>query len=311
MVRENRSNDTARRGLWLVDGILARLVTWRRLVLALTGFAAGAVFGAIVQDLVNSDMRLLDAAVGVLCLAILALVTVLSEVSKASRTSHADVIDRLEAFGRYFNLRVRCQMLKDANNYHSPDQDLVVQAFRAAKREILVLDHLTDEGVRPDIDMNPAVMKWHLDTIEARAREGVAYRRYCQVTDTSKPFHHIRARATTSGGNEHVFADHCIAMCEMRSAAQGSVILKVAPHIYPYKFVIIDRSVLVLQLHEVDSGGSDPDDPRTLCELVVDDPQRQLIDHFTSMWQKVDNHPHTRAITASDPDLRVLRELRG
>jgi hypothetical protein len=304
-----------------VDRVAPRIGTWSKRLLALTGFVAGTVFGAVLQEALSTELRLLEGAIAILCLAVVGLTALLGEMERTAKLSHVDIVehlgeveritrDSLETFGKYFNLRVRCQMIRDTNNYHSPDQDLVVEAFRRAREEILVLDHLTDEGVRPDVDMNPQVMKWHLDTIESRAREGVVYRRYCQVANTERPFHNVHARAFEGRETENVFADHCISMSDMRSAA-ADVILKVSPNVYPYKFLIIDKSILILQLQEVDQAESDHDDPRTLCELIIDDPQRQLIDHFMKMWDKVENHPKTRAITASDPDLAILKGLRA
>src|SRR5262249_26132165 len=171
--------------------------------------------------------------------------------------------ESLEAFGRNFNLRVRGQMLRDVNTFHKPEQDLVVRALQEAQGEILVLDHLTDEGVRPDIDMKPGVMKWHLDTMVARAQHGVTYRRYCQVADTDQPFQNLQARTANGAESEHLFATHCVVMCRMRSDANYDVILKVAPNIFPYKFMIVDRKVLVLQLQEVDAEDDDSDAPRS------------------------------------------------
>jgi hypothetical protein len=277
--------------------------------LALAGFAAGAVFGAVIQNILSDDVRVLETAVGVLCLAVLGATAVVGEMSNSAESASQELKATLEAFSKHISLQVRGQMVRDTNKYHSPDQDLVVRAFRNAKSEILVLDQLTDEGVRPDIDLNSAVMKWHLDTIIERAKAGVSYKRYCQVSDPSRPFHQLRQRAAVRNDGEHVFANHCIAMCDMRSAT-GNVVLKVAPNIYPYKFVIIDQAVLVLQLHEVDQADPDLDEPRTLCELVIDDPERQLIEYFYSMWQKVDDHPKTHAITAGGPDLEVLKQSR-
>lgn len=196
-------------------------------------------------------------------------------------------------------------MLTDANRHATPEDDLVVQAFRSAKAEILILDRLSPSGLRPDVEMDDRVMRWHLDAILDRARDHVTYTRYCQVDDVAEPFGALSPAADA----QHVdpFAGHCVDMCELRTQHDARVLLKVCPTIFPYKFTIIDGTTLVLQLHEVDAADDGDDSPRTICELVIDDPHKELIRHFEDMWRRVDAHRDIRTITTTSRDFARLR----
>jgi hypothetical protein len=265
-------------------------------VLTLSSAVAGAILGAVVQNAITGPRRLEDAAVLLLCLTVIGLAAAVVAMSRSTQQSVEDLFQVLD-------ITVRCQMVKDVNEYRSPGDDLVVRAFQEAQREILVLDRVTDSGVRPDVAMQSAVMAWHLDAILERVEKaGIRYRRYCQVPDTESPF----AFAAAGQSVENTFARHCLRMGEMHSAGRD-VSLRVTPTSFPYKFLIIDRKVLILQLQELCETDDNEREPRTMCELVISDPRGQLIQHFLGMWIQLEGHHRTRSLDARSAEMTMLR----
>jgi hypothetical protein len=265
-------------------------------VLTLSSAFAGAILGAVVQNEITGPRRLLDMVVLLLCLTVIGLAAAVVAMSRSTQRSVDDLFKVLD-------ITVRCQMVKDANRYRSPSDDMVVRAFQEAQREILVLDRVTDSGVRPDTGMQSNVMAWHLDAILDRVEKaGIRYRRYCQVPDTASPF----PFATGQSHSENTFARHCVRMGEMNSAGRD-VSLRVTPTSFPYKFLIIDRKVLILQLQELCETDENEREPRTMCELVISDPRGQLIQHFLGMWVQLEGHHRTRSLDARSAEMAMLR----
>jgi hypothetical protein len=283
---------------------------------AAVGLIAGAILGRLIDSVLNSQLHLWEATLALVCIAAVGITAVSLSAARTATESNRELARAFEAtatatrrslteLGQNLGLRVRSQMLTDANRHEAPEDDLVVQAFRAARQEILVLDRLSSSGERPDVTMDDRVMTWHLDAILERARDHVSYTRYVQVDDVREPFGALRPTSATQRVNP--FAVHCVAMSQLRASDQARVLLKVCPTIFPYKFVIIDSTTLVLQLHEVDGALDGDDSPRTICELVIDDPHRELIRHFADMWRKVDAHRDIRTITATSQDFAALQ----
>jgi len=88
-------------------------------------------------------------------------------------------------------------------------------------------------------------------------------------------------------------------MCELRASATGTALLKIVDMRYPYKFMVIDREVVVLQLHEIkEVEGSTQ---RTIwCELVVKDTTGDLVGVFLDMWDRLSDSETARTVNAND-----------
>lgn len=324
-----------------------------QVVLAISGAAAGAVLGAVVQDQLTSPLDLAYLTLGVVCLLVIGLATTLIGAIDTSKQSQDAVLHRIEAtstqlrevldastreveralgasredlgslvsaasqdtreflldLSRQVTLRVRSQSVAETNHYRSPDEDLVVRAFRKADHEILALDRLTSTGVRPDVMIDPEKMRWHLSAIEERVRAGVRYHRVLQVDDSllRRPFQTFR-KSLEADGQENVFADHCARIAGW-TTARPDVVLKVARYFFPYKFLIIDGKTLILQLHQSERLAGSVE-PRTLCELVINDPQEAFIGQFVKMWRAVEADTATHAVSLRDKDLASFQRER-
>ncbi len=268
-------------------------------ILTLASALAGAILGAVVQNEMTGPRRPLEMAVGLLGLTVIGLTAAVVAMSRSTQHS-------VEGLSQVLDITVRCQMLDAVNMYRSPSDDLVVRAFQEAQREILVLDQVTDEGVRPDVRMPTRVMAWHLDAILDRVtKAGIRYRRYCQVPDTAREFG-FAADDHQGPLSENAFAQHCVKMCEMHAAGKD-VSLRLTPTTFPYKFLIVDRKILILQLQELHETDDDTKEPRTICELVISDPRGQLIQHFLAMWIQLEGHHRTRSLDAKSSEIIALR----
>lgn len=308
-------------------------LSYRRLVLSLGSAAAGAVLGVALQSLLDTQLRLTAALVAVLCLGLIGILVTLASQSDtlvhieeevlgrtAELVSHTEaasadllrqteaasasftmtlretgdsLLESIETLRRQVGLHVAIQLLQQVNELQSVNDDLVIQAVQRAKTEILVLDLLSSTGVRPDIEMRKDLMVNHLDSILTRVREsvpGISYRRICQVDAIDSknvlPF---------AGVQDSAFIEHCVEMCRMKAEGQ-QVVLRVTRKTYPYKFVIIDHEILVLQLHHL-GDDTDSDEQRIWCELIIADPKQELMPAFLKMWQSIEDDPETRTIS--------------
>jgi hypothetical protein len=270
----------------------------------LAGALSGAVLGAVVQAELTGTGRLVEMVVGVLCLATIGSTAAMLGMTRSTKKA-------LDDFAQVFDITIRSQSVRAVNSYRSPADDLVVHAFRHAKEEILSLDQLTDQGVRPDIQIHPNVMSWHLEAILERVKSAdVRYVRYCQVSDTTRPFP-FATENNSDAPAENAFAEHCIGMCELQATGHN-VSLRIAPNVFPYKFLIIDGSTLILQLQELCDVGQDVKEPRTRCELVIQDPRKILINQFMDMWKQLEDNRATRALDKSSGEIAEMSTwLRG
>jgi hypothetical protein len=111
-----------------------------QVILAVSGAAAGTVFGAVVQTQLGSPLNLAYLALAVLCLLVIGLTTTLIgaiDTSKQSRRRCCSA-SRQPALS-CGTWSVRSQSVAETNRYLNSDEDLVVRAFRKANRKTLIL----------------------------------------------------------------------------------------------------------------------------------------------------------------------------
>jgi uncharacterized membrane protein (Fun14 family) len=294
-----------------------RVLTARQLAVVLCGVVVGTVLGAMAHSMLDRESRLVTASVGVITLALIAVVGALTSHRKSlqetqqeilrqtmalaagtSRSSSA-LIDELgsttqqliashEELRRQVGLQVEYQLVRDLNTRETIEGDIVVRSLTNAKSEVLVLDYLSPSGRRPDRSIRPDLMEAHLRVLANHVRHGgITYKRLCQVDDVSSPFRGVADQA---------FVDHCREMYRMREEVGARVSLKVTRRRYPYKFLIIDHQVMIVQLHYL----TDENEPVIWCELLVTDPQRDFVRVFYEIWSDMDDDTETRAVSRAE-----------
>ncbi len=240
---------------------------------------AGAVAGVAV-DRAFDEVRLEAIALGMLAVAVGAMFAHLDE----ERRRETLMAIELKNLRTQIGLTVNCQTIEQINHYSTVNEDIVTAAVAAAEREVLVVDLLGDHGQRPDDGVAPRHLSQHMTVLLDRAADQtgpIVYKRICQVAEPGEP---LGLMTSTE------FSDHCREMCRLRETGEGRVALRVTKMRHPYKFILIDRRTLVLQLHRVT-----PDDRLTIDkELVIYDSSGDLVRIFADIWDDLGDQPETR-----------------
>lgn len=247
---------------------------------------AGAILGVALDRMINTDATIELAGLTLLCVVVVALFVMVRE--------HDDTVDRLERnialLRDQFGVTVDCQLLKDVNARHSTREDPVSQVMMEAQHEILVVDLIPASGIRSDWSMRSDLARSHLQSVLDRVKEvpgEIAYRRVCQVQTFTQPLARVQ---------DDVFREHCIETLGLKAQIGTCVSLKISPVVYPYKFFIVDRQVLILQLNSIGENGVFAMER----ELIIRDPGGELVSVFLELWNELVEHPGTRSVVRGE-----------
>ncbi|GAA1873330.1 hypothetical protein GCM10009687_46490 [Asanoa iriomotensis] len=193
----------------------------------------------------------------------------------------------LADLGHQVGQTVTYQTIKALSALASSDDDPVTRACRAAHREILVLDVIDDSGDHPASSIEDPVLAGFLDMLITRvtADRDLAYHRIVQMR-----------RPEALGSAKPVFEAHCAAMVELWDAGRRNVTLKTADLRYPFKFILVDGTHLMLQLNAANRDRHQRLD--AFCEFLFVQAHPELIRGFREMWDDVAHHRGTHPVTA-------------
>ncbi|MFF4490760.1 hypothetical protein ACFY0F_30550 [Streptomyces sp. NPDC001544] len=296
-----------------------------RAILAVLGGGIGAILGAVVQELLNTDLRVVAAIATVLAMLAIGTLAALGALIDSHRGTNDQLLGdaralvaaidqeraeqnavlsrtssilstELRNLSAQFGLRVSRLLLSDVNAMETLDEDKSAQLIFSVQEELCVLDILSEEGHWPDESMDSQHSEdffRELIRLIDSLTPGVAYKRIVQVMNpTAAP---LRAKSST-------FIGHCHDMLDMREERNSRVSLRVARTRFPFKFMLIDRSRLVLQLQEYGQG----EQRLTIWgEILIEDPSKQLVSIFREIWDQIDDDPLTRTIIRRDLPSRV------
>lgn len=292
---------------------------WRP-ILAVGSALTGAVLGAAVQEVLNTNLRLMAAITAVLSIAVIGLLATLLATTDARKAAEAEILENIRSLvdeyrrdsaridgrvsesvarlggemdklAKQFGLRVERQLITELNTVRSLDEDVTARLVSAAEEEICVLDLLSDDGRWSDEVMEQGYSRRYFELLTEKVRNappGLAYRRTVQVADPAQAL----AQARSAG-----FVKHCRDMLELRSLKRHKVSLRVAQRRFPFKFIIIDRTHLVLQLQEYHESQTRL---QIWGEIVITDSAGALISIFQEIWAELNDDPRTRAVTLAD-----------
>ncbi|GIF08270.1 hypothetical protein [Actinoplanes siamensis] len=287
-----------------------------RIVFAVCGALIAAVLGAAVQELADNQLRLAAAAAIVVCLLVVALLTGLTATIDSRLQADRELLttirgttvehrrlagstDRriaavrreIAAMAANVGMRADALTLSELNEAKSVETDRTRQLMGAAKEEILILDLLLEDGSWPNEAMDAQYQADAFESFDALVRQtspGISYRRIIQVVEPESSLRHARTPQLVK---------HCHHMVGLQRARAGKVSLRVTRRRFPFKFIIVDRTAVVLQLQEY---GDDPGALRIWGEVLINDPGGQLVAVFRAIWDEFVDHPSTRTVTVAD-----------
>ena len=294
---------------------LAKTISkYSKAALAVASALTGAVLGAVVQDVLTTGFRVVEAVACVLSLGVIALIVILAVIAESQRTTNDGITKQLatllsevalahqrqeaglqqksdlllggmKTLSAQFGLQVERLFLSEVNAFKSLEEDPSAQLIYSATEEVCVLDLLDESGSMSD----DHVKKFYAELIRKASESGPSftYKRIVQVEDPS---------SSLAEGKDAIFTQHCRSMLELRATKHHRASLRVTKLRFPFKFMMMDRSRLVLQLQEYNDNGSF----RVLGEVLISDPQSSLISFFAEIWDQIDDDPQTRTVTLND-----------
>lgn len=291
-----------------------------KLLLAVGSALTGAVLGAAVQAMVDTKLRMAAAGVTVLCILTFGIFAALIAALDAERTTSskvtasnkvlidknqvgiddlarrmeyasASLMGQFDILSNQIGLHVERVLVSEINQTPSMEADLTLQTILSAAKEICVLDLITDTGSWSDEWMNQQdYSRPYLAALIEKVRTSsppIIYKRILQLPD-SLPLKSIASPPLT---------EHCQAMMSLRKVMSHRISLRTTSKRFPFKFVLIDGSRLVLQLEEYDERGVNL---RAWGELVISDPLDALVSIFREIWDEINDDPRTRSVSAAD-----------
>jgi len=136
--------------------------------------------------------------------------------------------------------------------------------------------------------MKDIFVRGFLDVLlgHVEATGGVSYHRICQVSNP-------RSKLPTASAGYHA---HLLALLSHRAGGDYRCSLKAAKIRYPFKFVLIDRRFLLLQLRRYDAA----DTARYGANSLFWEAQPALVRAFYGLWCDLDSETKTRALTEAE-----------
>jgi len=264
--------------------------TFLRLAIA----TAGVIIGSFFTSLLNGDIRFVWSLVALLALTTLGLILSIQDSTRhtediAERVALAcgDLSATKDDLVSSFGVRVQVQLVDDIIEHDDVDHDIVSVIMSEAKDEILVAD-IGSPHFSPDVGIPDDLRRQHLDRLVAKASESssMTYQRIYQLKKG------IRGHDLFEF--DPLMRKHCGEMVQLASSSER-VYLGTLPRMYPYSWIIVDNSILILELYRYMQGD---DEPRYSGAIVIHDPDHKFTHHYRRMW----NHLHGQAtpLTASD-----------
>ncbi|MFC7528394.1 hypothetical protein [Actinoplanes sp. GCM10030250] len=292
-----------------------------RIILTVGGALIAAILGAAAQEVLDTNMRMAAAAVVLVGLTAIASFAALVALVESRKNADVDLLATLRGvavvqersmqrlagevatLSRHIGLRVDTMMLSELNTGKSLDHDRTVQLMLTATRELKILDILMEDGRWPDEVMDRAYQDNAFDAFFAVLRRpgGVSYKRIIQVADPAQSLCHAQTPNLIR---------HCHTILELQSRQGAKASLRVTRQRFPFKFILIDDSAVVLQLQEY---GDSSADLRIWGEVLITDPGNQLIEVFRNIWDEIMDDPSTRTVKVGDlpPKHLVAEEPSG
>ncbi|GIM96585.1 hypothetical protein [Paractinoplanes toevensis] len=292
---------------------MAWVARHRRVLFAVCGALIAAVLGAAVQEILDTRLRMAAAAALVVCLLVVTMLAGLAAVVESRIQADREITDavrdevarhhaladgtaaRIAALGRdmtamvgSIGMKVDTMLLSELNTAKTIEGDRTVQLMLSAKEEIRILDLLLEDGRWPDEAMDQSYQNNAFDVFLALLEQpSISYKRIIQVAEPASSL----SRALTPS-----LVKHCTDVLALRQA-RGRVSLRVTRHRFPFKFILIDTSAIVLQLQEY---GGHTGDLRIWGEVLITDPGGQLVAVFRAIWDEFVEDPSTRAVRLAD-----------
>jgi len=280
----SRSDIPRRRRSWIIQatGSVVLLVV-------------GAVVGALIDNYIKGDLANdTDLIVAIFFLGLVVIVAYVSSHLTHEENEEREVLDVLSRLESRLGLRVQYQETSLLNKQKQGEVaiDRVRELISKANEEVLILDFNDRSMPRYDYALEQELRIEHYKSLMARveyhALRGTpfVYKRICQLNPNNMTLKDI---------NDPIFLDHCQKMLVARQQNEHRVYLQKTGVVYPFTFVVIDKIYLIIHLIGVKPVESHLES-YLKGEIIIYDPQRELVEVFLNAWENVEHDVRTKTI---------------
>ncbi len=255
----------------------------------------GAVVGAVIDNYVKGGFtNNTDLVVTVFFLGLIIVLAYVSYHLSHEEQEEGEVLKVLDRLERRLGLRVQYQEtnLLNKQNQGETAVDKVRELISNANEEILILDFNDSSMPRYDYALEQDLRIEHYKSLMERVKHhalrhtSFVYKRICQLNPNNM---------TLKDTNDSVFLRHCQDMIVARQQNDHRVYLQKTGIVYPFTFVVIDKVYLILHLVGVKQVGTHLES-YLKGEIIIYDPQRELVEVFLNAWENVENDIRTKTI---------------
>ncbi len=271
----------------------------REIAVGLGTLIIGAIIGVIIEDGINRGFSNSALALLVLCVALFAGTAIWAASAKEQSQRMGTVAQSLRDVEKRLGLQVTLQELRVIGDPGVHQEDHLLSLVKEAEFEILEVNRSAahEPPQNPEIRREAIKLrKEYYETILKRvavqgAKKGSFTYKRIEQFDTEQ--------GRLSSLQDAVYVDHLRRMMELQRDTRLNIYVKKALLAFPISFMMLDREYLVITFDGVSHVNGEIRFFQK-SELIIKDPQRELINVFLREWDRIENSPTTRTANFTD-----------
>lgn len=256
----------------------------------------GGVIGALINNLSDTGFTPVPFLLLILAVVAFAVISLFASSLKEQKNHQKSVLSTVASLEKRLGLKVSYQELKNIGG-KTIEEDILAKLMREAEIEILEVSRSEVHEPKVNVDLGPPELRREyydsiIKQVENQNMKGVDfnYKRIIQ-------FPLINGNLTSLG--DDVYIDHCKKMILLNQSKGIGTYIKRTLLTSPTSFLIIDRKYLIITLDRINYNNSKMEQHQK-AEIIIFDPQQELINVFLKEWDTIENSPYTQTIRLDD-----------
>lgn len=267
------------------------------IIFGIGSFFLGGIIGAIIENELTSGFNAAYFAVLILAITLFTVTVIALSASKDQVAHNRKLLHSFAGIEKRLGLKVSYQELKDIGKKNADHDDLLARLMREANYEILEVSRseVHQPKINPDLPPSEIRLEYYdsiIKRVETQSAKGIdfVYKRIIQFP---------QANGTFCSLSDNTYVDHCKKMVILQQSKGVRAYVKRTLVISPTSFLIIDRQNLIITLDAIRhlDGVSEQ---HQKAELIIYDPQQELIQVFLREWDRIENSPYTQTATIDE-----------
>ncbi len=270
---------------------------WSGIVFAIGSFLLGSIIGALTENQLNSGVNPAYLAILVLSIALFTIIVIVKTSISEQMEREQNTITAIQNIEKRFGLKVTYQELKKVGQGAGDEDDKLATLMRNANFEILEigLSDVHDHKDNPDLAVSEIRQRYYdsiIERVETQISKGAkfTYKRICQFPRSGRTLRTLK---------DTIFVEHCKKMVSLNHNKGIQSYVKRSRVSLPIAFIIIDRQHLVVSIDTFRYKGGN-NERFMKGELIISDPQQELISVFMNEFDTVENSPNTHTVSLDE-----------